>query len=130
MMMGMGMGGPIQITEEQRARMAERAATAKANQEPAPDEDLKFAENGVTEEMMIEYITSRHEVLERARYKVRLQHSQMKSLQSRLDLSEKKGQTLRDAMAKLREELKAAKAEIAELKAQLAELKGEEPAAE
>ena len=129
-MMGMGMGmmgGPITLTEEQKARMAARTAKAKEEKEPAPDEELKFTENGVTEEMMIEYITSRHEVLEKARYKVRLQHSQMKSLQNKLELSEKKGATLRDAMAKMREELKA---EIAELKAQLAEAKGEEPAAE
>ena len=64
----------------------------------------------VDEEAVLAFIRTRQETIDRLRAQVRSLEARCEHLEHQLALSEKKGDALRDALAKMRAELKAAKA--------------------
>lgn len=64
------------------------------------------ADCGVDEEAVLAYIRTRQQTIDRLRAQVRVLESRVKHLETQRDLAEKKCATLRDALAKMREQAK------------------------
>ena len=84
-------------------------APAQEAHEPAGAEGVQTApEPEVDEEAVLAFIRTRQETIDRLRAQVRSLEARCEHLERQLALSEKKGDALRDALAKMRAELKAA----------------------
>ena len=66
----------------------------------------------VDEEAVLAFIRTRQETIDRLRAQVRSLEARCEHLEHKLALSEKKGDALRDALAKMRAELKGAKEDL------------------
>ena len=84
-------------------------APAQEAHEPAGAEGVQTApEPEVDEEAVLAFIRTRQETIDRLRAQVRSLEARCEHLERQLALSEKKGDALRDALAKMRAELKEA----------------------
>lgn len=130
-MMGMGMGAgmsPEALKQMQERAAQRRAQAAEASRADAtvktaeaagshgggaPSAAVDDAQPEVDEEAVLRYIRSRKEVADAARAEARSAQARCEHLEHQLEISERKVQALRTALAQVREELKAAQAEVA-----------------
>ena len=97
------------VAESLAAQGIEPDAHASHVHEHVPVEPVQVEEaEGVDEEVVLRYIRTRQEAIDKLRAQVRSLDGRIRHLESQLALSEKKNAALRDALAKARESLKAA----------------------
>ncbi|MBM7000720.1 hypothetical protein I3I95_11450 [bacterium] len=119
----MGAGMTPEALKQMQERAAQRRAQADAAVETtevagshgggAPSVAADDARPEVDEEAVLRYIRSRKEVADAARAEARSAQARCEHLEHQLEISERKVQALRTALAQVREELKTAQAEVA-----------------